>query len=96
MDGYKIHTSLEENLPQPARVLHLGRRLIFQHDSDLKHKANTIQEWLQNNNVNVLEWPSWSPDPNPVATSQSLRGFAEKNGENFSVQMYKADTDLST
>jgi len=25
-----------------------------------------MQEWLMENSVNVLEWPSQSPDPNPI------------------------------
>ena len=31
-----------------------------------KHTAKATQEWLRDNFVNVLEWPSQSPDLNPV------------------------------
>ncbi|KAG2460223.1 TCB1 transposase, partial [Polypterus senegalus] len=53
---------LDENLLQTALDLRLGRWFIFQQDNDPKHTAKISKEWLQNNSVNVLEWPSQSPD----------------------------------
>ncbi|KAG2463250.1 TCB1 transposase, partial [Polypterus senegalus] len=57
---------LDENLLQSALDLRLGRRFIFQQDNDPKHTANMSKEWLQDNSVNVLEWPSQSPALNPI------------------------------
>ena len=31
-----------------------------------KHTAKTTQEWLQDKSLNVLEWPSQSPDLNQI------------------------------
>ncbi|KAK1803211.1 hypothetical protein P4O66_021730, partial [Electrophorus voltai] len=57
---------LEENLLQSALDLRLGQRFIFQQDNDPKHTAKITEEWLQDNSVNVLEWPSQSPDLNLI------------------------------
>ncbi|KAG2465219.1 TC1A transposase, partial [Polypterus senegalus] len=57
---------LDENLLQSALDLRLGRRFIFQQNNDPKHTAKILKEWLQDDSVNVLEWPSQSPDLNPI------------------------------
>ncbi|KAG2466468.1 TCB1 transposase, partial [Polypterus senegalus] len=57
---------LNENLLQSALDLTLGRRFIFQQDNDPKHTAKISKVWLQDSSVNVLEWPSQSPDLNPI------------------------------
>ncbi len=49
-----------------AQDLRLGRRFTFQQDNDPKHTAKITKEWLHNNSVTVLEWPSQSPDLNPT------------------------------
>ncbi|KAG2466651.1 TCB1 transposase, partial [Polypterus senegalus] len=55
---------LDENLLQSAPDLRLGQQFFFQQDNDPKHTAKISKEWLQDNSVNVLEWPSHSPDLN--------------------------------
>ncbi|KAG2457243.1 TC1A transposase, partial [Polypterus senegalus] len=57
---------LDENLLQSALDLRLGQWFIFQQDNDPKHTAKLSKEWLQDNSVNVLEWPSQSPDLNLI------------------------------
>ncbi len=46
--------------------LRLGQRFIFKQDNDPKHTAKITKEWLWDNSVNFLEWPSQSPDLNPI------------------------------
>ncbi|KAI3352059.1 hypothetical protein L3Q82_020874 [Scortum barcoo] len=60
MNAAMYRDILDENLLQSALDLRLGRRFIFQQDNDPKHTAKITKEWLQDNSVNVLEWPSQS------------------------------------
>ena len=42
------------------------KKVIFQHDNDPKHKAKSVQEWLNDQEFEVLKWPAQSPDLNPI------------------------------
>ncbi|KAJ8404564.1 hypothetical protein AAFF_G00334270 [Aldrovandia affinis] len=66
MNAAKYTEILEGNLLQSALDLRLGQRFTFQHDNDPKHTAKRTKEWLRRKSVNVLEWPSQSPDLNPI------------------------------
>ena len=66
MDGAKYRDVLEQNLYHSVRDLRLGRRFTFQQDNDPKHTAKATLEWFKGKHVNVLEWPSQSPDLNPI------------------------------
>uniref|UniRef100_A0A8C7T1P1 Tc1-like transposase DDE domain-containing protein n=1 Tax=Oncorhynchus mykiss TaxID=8022 RepID=A0A8C7T1P1_ONCMY len=49
---------LHENLLQSAQDLRLGQSFTFQQDNDPVHKAKTMQEWLRDKSLNVLQWPN--------------------------------------
>ncbi|KAK3520410.1 hypothetical protein QTP70_024160 [Hemibagrus guttatus] len=49
-----------------ARALTMERGWVFQHDNDPKHTARATKEWLRKKHFKVLEWPSQSPDLNPI------------------------------
>ena len=66
MDGAKYRKIREENLLLSARKMKLGRKFTFQYDNDLKHTAKATLKWQRNKEINVLEWPSQSPDLNPI------------------------------
>lgn len=41
-----------------------GSNFIFQHDNASIHSSAAVRSWFKNHNINVLEWPSNSPDLN--------------------------------
>ncbi|KAK3555760.1 hypothetical protein QTP86_028964, partial [Hemibagrus guttatus] len=49
-----------------TRALKMKRGWVFQHDNDPKHTARATKEWLRKKHFKVLEWPSQSPDLNPI------------------------------
>ena len=57
---------LEKNLQKSATSLEYGRNLVLQHDNDPKHTAKRTKEWFENNGISTLNWPSQSPDLNPI------------------------------
>jgi hypothetical protein len=57
---------LRGNLFQSSRDLRLRWRFTFQQVNDPKHTAKATLEWFKGKRFNVLEWPSQSPDLNPI------------------------------
>ena len=55
-----------------ARDLRLGQRFTFQQDNNPKHTAKSTQMWLLDKSRNVLEWPSQSPELNPIDISVNI------------------------
>ena len=66
MNGAKYREIVEETVFQSARDSRLGQRFTFQQDNDPKHTAKATLEWFKGKHLNVLEWPSQSPDLNPI------------------------------
>ena len=66
MDGAMYCKILDENLLPSARTLKMGHGWVFQHDNDPKHTAKATKEWLKKKHIKVMEWPSQSPDLNPI------------------------------
>ncbi|KAK6328555.1 hypothetical protein J4Q44_G00005330 [Coregonus suidteri] len=66
MDGAMYREILANNFLPSVRALKMGRGWVFQHDNDQKHTARATKEWLLKKPLKVLEWPSQSPDLNPI------------------------------
>ncbi|KAK3572636.1 hypothetical protein QTP86_001137 [Hemibagrus guttatus] len=66
MNGAMYREILSKNLLPSARALKMKCGWVFQHDNDPKHTARATKEWLRKKHFKVLEWPSQSPDLNPI------------------------------
>ena len=66
MNGAMYQEILGDTLLPSVRALKMGRGWVFQHDNDPKHTAKATKEWLKKKHIKVLEWPSQSPDLNPI------------------------------
>lgn len=66
MDALYYRQILEENLLPSIKQLGLGSSFMFMHDNDPKHRSALVRDWLRNNGIEVLQWPSSSPDLNPI------------------------------
>ncbi|KAK6305010.1 hypothetical protein J4Q44_G00237900 [Coregonus suidteri] len=66
MDGAMYREIWANNLLPSVRALKMGRGWVLQHDNDPKHTARATKEWLRKKHLKVLEWPSQSPDLNPI------------------------------
>lgn len=92
---------LERNLFQSVRKLSLGRRFIFMQDNDPKHTAKIIRTYFKKKKVNTFDWPSQSPDLNPIEhlwdnLERKVRKYHIKNHDDLRKALQDAWDSITT
>ncbi|KAK3570405.1 hypothetical protein QTP86_019286 [Hemibagrus guttatus] len=66
MNSAVYQNILKENVRPSVCDLKLKQTWVLQQDNDPKHTSKSTSEWLKKNKMKTLEWPSQSPDLNPI------------------------------
>jgi hypothetical protein len=62
-----VYINLLQNVMVPSATnLFPENDYVFQQDNCPVHTANIVSEWFTDNDISLLNWPSRSPDPNPM------------------------------
>lgn len=60
-----IHILQNVMLPSVNNIFQ-QENFIYQHDNCPVHTARRVSDWIRENNISLLPWPSRSPDINPI------------------------------
>uniref|UniRef100_A0A8R1DJD5 DDE_3 domain-containing protein n=3 Tax=Caenorhabditis japonica TaxID=281687 RepID=A0A8R1DJD5_CAEJA len=94
MGRYVYEEILENTMRLWARA-NLSRSCVFQQHNDPKHTSGHVANWFRRRRVDLLEWPSQSPDLNPIEhmwekLERRLKGVRASNANQKFAQLEAA------
>jgi transposase len=73
MDGLLYCDVLKEGVLPYIQKYNLNlEELLLLEDHDSKHTCKVATQWKDRRGINVMEWPGWSPDLNPIENLWSM------------------------
>jgi hypothetical protein len=102
LDARRYQSILQLNLVKSAHQFWPTGQWWYQQDNWRVHTANTSQAWFHNHGIDLIDWPAWSPDLNPIENLWSdlkRRVYAHHANTMDELEQYIVDewnaTDLS-
>ena len=80
LNAHRYTDVLQKNL-----LPYLGENEVFQQDNAPCHRSAATKQWLRTREIEFLDWPSLSPDLNPIENlwADSSRTVYEGGSERF-------------
>lgn len=66
LDARRYQSILALNLVSSSRQFWPKGQWYYQQDNWSVHTAGTSQVWFHNHGIDLIDWPAWSPDLNPI------------------------------
>lgn len=93
INAVKYQQILQNSLLPSIETLNVGENFIFQQDGAPCHTAKTTKKWLSDHKINILSWPSNSPDLNVIETVWHKMKQALRNNPQRTLPELKAEIE---